>query len=68
MSGLPHVLVLSVPGLRRADLARMPALAALAAGGQCLPLAPGFPAVTCPVQATLTSGMPPAAHGIVVAK
>ena len=65
MPGLPHVLVLSVPGLRRADLDRMPALAALAAGGQCLPLAPGFPAVTCPVQATLTTGTPPAAHGIV---
>jgi len=65
MPRMPHVLVLSVPGLRRADLARMPAVAALAAGGQCLPLAPGFPAVTCPVQATLTTGTPPAAHGIV---
>ena len=65
MPGLPHVLVLSVPGLRRTDLDRMPALAALAAGGQCLPLAPGFPAVTCPVQATLTTGTHPAAHGIV---
>ncbi|MFM7108680.1 MAG: alkaline phosphatase family protein [Planctomycetaceae bacterium] len=65
MTRLPHVLVLSVPGLRQADLARMPALAALAAGGQCLPLAPGFPAVTCPVQATLTTGAAPAAHGIV---
>jgi hypothetical protein len=30
-----------------------------------VPLAPGFPAVTCPVQATLTTGTPPAAHGIV---
>ncbi|MFM9026368.1 MAG: alkaline phosphatase family protein [Planctomycetaceae bacterium] len=64
MTRLPHVLVLSVPGLRRADLARMPALAALAADGQCLPLAPGFPAVTCPVQATLTTGAHPSAHGI----
>jgi hypothetical protein len=65
MTRLPHVLVLSVPGLRQADLARMPTLAALAASGQCLPLAPGFPAVTCPVQATLTTGTVPAAHGIV---
>ena len=65
MTRLPHVLVLSVPGLRQADLARMPALAALASGGQSLPLAPGFPAVTCPVQATLTTGACPAAHGIV---
>jgi predicted AlkP superfamily pyrophosphatase or phosphodiesterase len=30
-----------------------------------VPLAPGFPAVTCPVQAALTTGTPPAAHGIV---
>ena len=61
----PHVLLLSIPGLRREDLARMPSLAALAAGGRCLPLAAGFPAVTCPVQATLTTGSPPARHGIV---
>ena len=65
MNSQPHVLVLSVPGLRAEDLPRMPALAALAAAGQCVPLAPGFPAVTCPVQATLTTGTPPAAHGIV---
>jgi len=62
---LPHVLLLSIPGLRAEDLPRMPALAALAAAGSCVPLAPGFPAVTCPVQATLTTGVLPAAHGIV---
>jgi len=61
----PHVLLLSVPGLRREDLPRMPALERLAAGGSCLPLAPGLPAVTCPVQATLTTGVTPAVHGIV---
>ena len=60
-----HVLLVSVPGLRQEDLSRMPALESLAAGGGCVPLAPGFPAVTCPVQATLTTGSPPAAHGIV---
>lgn len=65
MNRPPRVLVLSVPGLRAEDLPRMPTLAALAAAGQCLPLAPGFPAVTCPVQATLTTGTLPAAHGIV---
>jgi len=43
----------------------MPALAAVAAGGSCVPLDPGFPAVTCPVQAALTTGTRPAAHGIV---
>jgi hypothetical protein len=30
-----------------------------------VPLDPGFPAVTCPVQATLTTGATPAGHGIV---
>ena len=61
----PHVLLLSIPGLRAEDLARMPVLAGLAAAGRCVPLAPGFPAVTCPVQASLTTGASPAMHGIV---
>ena len=61
----PHLLVLSIPGLRAEDLARMPTLAGLAAQGSVVPLDPGFPAVTCPVQATLTTGTRPAAHGIV---
>jgi predicted AlkP superfamily pyrophosphatase or phosphodiesterase len=60
----PHVLLLSIPGLRPEDLARMPVLAGLAAAGRSVPLAPGFPAVTCPVQASLTTGTMPAAHGI----
>ena len=60
-----HVLLLSIPGLRQEDLSRMPTLQSLAAGGDCVPLAPGFPAVTCSVQATLTTGTVPAAHGIV---
>lgn len=61
----PHVLLLSIPGLRGEDLSRMPTLAALAAKGASVPLDPGFPAVTCLVQATLTTGTMPAAHGIV---
>ena len=65
MTATPHVLLLSVPGLRAVDLPRMPTLAALAAAGECVPLAPGFPALTCPVQATLTTGATPAGHGIV---
>jgi hypothetical protein len=60
-----HVLLLSIPGLRQEDLSRMPTLRTLAAVGDCVPLDPGFPAVTCPVQATLTTGTPPAVHGIV---
>ena len=62
---LPHVLLLSIPGLRHEDLARMPTLSALAAAGRCLPLAPCLPALTCPVQAALTTGAAPSAHGIV---
>ncbi|MCE9631111.1 MAG: alkaline phosphatase family protein [Planctomycetia bacterium] len=65
MTAAPHVLVLSIPGLRAEDLPRMPVLAGLAATGRSIPLAPGFPALTCPVQATLTTGTLPAAHGIV---
>lgn len=61
----PHVLLLSIPGLRQEDLPRMPSLQAVAAGGECVPLAPGLPAITCPVQATLTTGVLPRDHGIV---
>jgi hypothetical protein len=60
-----HVLLLSIPGLRQEDVSRMPTLESLAAVGGCVPLAPGFPAVTCAVQATLTTGSLPTAHGIV---
>ncbi|NBT13291.1 MAG: alkaline phosphatase family protein [Planctomycetia bacterium] len=61
----PRVLLLTVPGLRSEDLGRMPALARLATAGACVPLAPCLPAVTCPVQATLTTGTSPAVHGVV---
>jgi hypothetical protein len=64
MATTPRVLLLSVPGLRPEDLCRMPALAGLAASGASVPLAPCLPALTCPVQATLTTGTTPAVHGI----
>ncbi|NIA22486.1 MAG: alkaline phosphatase family protein, partial [Anaerolineaceae bacterium] len=48
-----------------ADPAVTPHLHRLAGHGQQLDLAPSFPAVTCSVQATLTTGCPPAEHGIV---
>lgn len=63
-SPTPHVLLLSIPGLRPEDLPRMPTLERIARSGGCLPLAPPLPAVTCPVQATLTTGHSPAGHGI----
>jgi predicted AlkP superfamily pyrophosphatase or phosphodiesterase len=60
-----YVVLLSVPGLRERDLALMPNLATLAANGDCAPLVPCFPAVTCPVQANMTTGLLPREHGVI---
>ncbi|MGD9721726.1 MAG: alkaline phosphatase family protein [Pirellulales bacterium] len=60
-----HVVLLSIPGLREQDLARMPTLARLAAGGDVVQLVPSFPCVTCPVQANMTTGTLPREHGVV---
>ncbi len=60
-----HVVLLSIPGLRQADLASMPALARLAEAGDVVSLVPGFPCVTCPVQANMTTGVTPREHGVV---
>ena len=60
-----HAVLLSIPGLRQADLASMPRLAALGAAGDVVPLTPSFPAVTCPVQVNLTTGRLPREHGVI---
>jgi predicted AlkP superfamily pyrophosphatase or phosphodiesterase len=60
-----HILLLSIPGLRRQDLDAMPNLRRLTAGGDCATLVPSFPAVTCPVQANMTTGRLPREHGVV---
>ncbi|SFH99988.1 alkaline phosphatase family protein [Planctomicrobium piriforme] len=60
-----HVVLISVPGLRRQDLASMPNLSGLAAQGSVATLSPTFPAVTCPVQANMTTGVGPEKHGII---
>jgi predicted AlkP superfamily pyrophosphatase or phosphodiesterase len=60
-----RVLLLSVPNLRRQDLARMPHLQAFMSAGDLAPLAPSFPAVTCPVQANMTTGKLPHEHGVI---
>ncbi|HID74689.1 MAG TPA: alkaline phosphatase family protein [Planctomycetaceae bacterium] len=60
-----HVIVLSVAALRERDVARMPQLERLTAGGQMAPLVPTFPCVTCPVQANMTTGTLPREHGVV---
>jgi predicted AlkP superfamily pyrophosphatase or phosphodiesterase len=60
-----HVTLLSVPGLRASDVARMPRLSQLTRNGDRAELAPTFPGVTCPVQANMTTGLPPSSHGVV---
>ncbi|MGC4002138.1 MAG: alkaline phosphatase family protein [Pirellulales bacterium] len=59
------VLLLSIPGLREQDVARMPNLTALTQHGDRAPLVPSFPAVTCCVQVNMTTGKPPAEHGVI---
>jgi len=60
-----HVLLLSIPGLRSQDLAAMPKLSSLMAGGDRAQLVPSFPAVTWPVQANMLTGKLPREHGVV---
>jgi len=60
-----RVILLSIPALRRQDVAAMPTLARLAAAGEQIELVPSFPCVTCPVQVNMTTGKMPNEHGIV---
>ncbi len=59
------VILLSIPGLRERDLAAMPKLRELTRPGETAALVPSFPAVTCPVQANMTTGKTPAQHGVI---
>ena len=61
----PKVLVINVAALAPEHIVRCPNIARLAREGWAAPMDPVFPAVTCTVQATLTTGVPPAQHGIV---
>jgi predicted AlkP superfamily pyrophosphatase or phosphodiesterase len=63
-----RVCVIDMPGLSRELMKEIPASARLGhwiAQNRAFSLTPSFPAVTCSVQATLTTGFDPAAHGIV---
>jgi len=62
---MPNVYLLSIPGLRPADLPAMPNLNRLAVGGAQATLRPSFPCVTWPVQANMLTGRLPSAHGVV---
>lgn len=57
------VVLLSIPGLRESDLELMPNLSAKTAVKK--PLTPSFPAVTCPTQSTLTTGVTAQEHGVI---
>ena len=50
------VVLLSIPGLRSRDVASMPRLLDLSRKGVSVTLLPSFPAVTCSIQANLTTG------------
>lgn len=66
MSG--RVCVIDMPGLSRDLLGEIPpgcAIGRWLAGKTVLGLTPSFPALTCSVQATLTTGVEPEKHGIV---
>jgi branched-chain amino acid transport system permease protein len=68
MTKAPPLLVLHVPGLSRdllPSLAPGSRLAALAAAARPATIRPTWPAVTCSVQASLTTGVTPDAHGII---
>jgi predicted AlkP superfamily pyrophosphatase or phosphodiesterase len=63
-----RVCVIDLPGLSRELLSDVPPASALGRWLTSQPvcaLKPSWPAVTCPVQATLTTGVQPARHGIV---
>jgi len=59
------LILLSVPGLRESDVGAMSQLRELTAGGEIAELTPSFPCVTCPVQANITTGRRPDAHGVI---
>jgi hypothetical protein len=58
-------LVLNVVGLTPALLRHAPRLAALGKDGFAAAVTPVLPAVTCPAQASMTTGLVPSGHGIV---
>lgn len=60
-----RLLVLDVVGLTAELLAHAPNLTALARQGGRRPVSPLLPAVTCSVQASYLTGLPPSGHGAV---
>ncbi|TGN62728.1 alkaline phosphatase family protein [Nocardioides eburneiflavus] len=61
----PQLLVVDLVGLTPDLLAHMPRLRRLAEQGSQATLEPVLPAVTCSVQSTFLTGLPPSGHGAV---
>ena len=59
------LVVLNVAGLTPALLPHAPRLAALAREGFRAELQPVLPAVTCPAQSSMLTGLPVSGHGVV---
>ena len=57
--------VILVVGLTEKLLAHMPRTGAFAKAGRVRTLRPVFPAVTCPVQSSMLTGLPVSGHGVV---
>lgn len=65
---MDHVILVNIAGLSffyLQQLQHLPNFSRIIDRGMAVPLGPSFPAVTCPVQATLASGFTPADHGII---
>lgn len=63
---MEKILVIDLPTLRLDWIeSEMPQLHALTRGWHRGAIAPVFPGLTCPSQATLTTGAPPSVHGII---
>ena len=61
---LPHVVLLTIPGLRQKDLSSMPGVQAMAESGSAIPLEHSFPAVTWPSQSNVLTGTQASEHGV----
>lgn len=60
-----HVVMLSIPGLRRQDLYHMPRLSRLAASGEVASLTASFPALTWTVESNMLTGKCVSEHGVI---
>ncbi|MFD7511606.1 alkaline phosphatase family protein [Streptomyces sp. NPDC059853] len=65
MTSPQRILLLNVVGLTPRLLAHAPNLRAVAEDGWQAELTPVLPAVTCSVQSSMLTGLPPSGHGIV---